>query len=167
MLARYREQAGGRHAFVVERWDAPCAVSADAERIEQVLTNLLENAVKYSAAGTAITLSLACDAAGACLSVRDEGIGLPAGAEETIFEPFTRAANAEERRVPGFGLGLSICRRIAAGHGGRLWAESAGIDRGARFTLWLPRVARDGASPGEREERDAADISPLPPLTRD
>ena len=79
VLARYREQAGGRRAFVVERWDAPCAVSADAERIEQVLTNLLENAVKYSAEGTAITLSLACDAEGVCLSVRDEGIGLPRG----------------------------------------------------------------------------------------
>jgi signal transduction histidine kinase len=167
VLARYREQAGGHHAFVIERWDAPCAVSVDAERIEQVLTNLLENAVKYSAAGTAITLSLACDAEGVCLSVRDEGIGLPTGAEEAIFEPFTRAANAEERRVPGFGLGLSICRRIAEGHGGRLWAESAGIDRGARFMLWLPRVARDGASPDEREQDDAADISPVHPLTRE
>lgn len=140
-LARYREQVGGRHAFVVERWDTPCAVSADAERIEQVLMNLLENAVKYSAEGTAISLTLVCDAAGVSLSVRDEGIGLPTGAEEAIFEPFTRAANAEERRVPGFGLGLSICRQIAARHGGRLWAESGGIDRGTRFTLWLPRIA--------------------------
>jgi signal transduction histidine kinase len=144
-LARYREQAGERHALVVERWDTPCVVFADAERIEQVLTNLLENADKYAAAGTTIALSLACDDEGATLLVQDEGIGLPAGAAETIFEPFARAANAEERRVPGFGLGLSICRRIVEGHGGRLWAESEGIDRGTRFTLWLPRVARDTA----------------------
>ena len=62
----------------------------------------------------------------------------PAGAAEAIFEPFGRAPNAAERHIPGMGLGLYICREIAELHGGRIWAESAGEDRGTTFAIWLP-----------------------------
>lgn len=140
VVAEYRERSDDRHTFAIERWDDPCEVMADAERIEQVVVNLLENAVKYSPDGGIIALSLVREDAGARLSVRDEGIGLPVGAQETIFEPFTRAANAEERGLPGVGIGLNICRTIVERHGGRLWAESAGTDRGTRFIVWLPRT---------------------------
>ena len=117
----------------------PCPLVADAHRLEQVLTNLLDNAAKYSPRGEPIDIELAGDEHGILLTVRDRGIGLPLGAEERIFEPFGRAANATERNIPGLGLGLYICRQIAERHGGRLWAESAGEDRGTSLRLWLPR----------------------------
>jgi signal transduction histidine kinase len=70
--------------------------------------------------------------------VRDYGIGLSAGAEDTLFEPFGRAPNAAARNLPGLGLGLYICRRIAELHGGRIAAESEGEGLGTTFRLWLP-----------------------------
>src|SRR5439155_23642548 len=117
----------------------PCQIVADAHRLEQGLTNLFDNAAKYSPRGAPIDVELTAEDGGALLVVRDRGIGLPAGAEEHIFEPFGRATNATERNIPGLGLGLYICRQIAERHGGRLWAESAGGDRGTSLRLWLPR----------------------------
>jgi signal transduction histidine kinase len=73
--------------------------------------------------------------------VRDEGIGLPPGAAEAIFAPFARAANAIAGGASGMGLGLYLCRGIIAGHGGRVWAESAGEGRGTTVSLWLPFAA--------------------------
>jgi signal transduction histidine kinase len=96
--------------------------------------------VKYSPEGQSIRVSLQQDGDGAVISVRDQGIGLPAGAADRIFEPFGRAENAVKRNLPGMGLGLYICRRIAELHGGRLWAESDGEDRGTILQLWLPRI---------------------------
>jgi len=121
----------------------PCLIAADADRLEQVVTNLLDNAVKYSPPDAPIELTLTGDEAGVLLVLRDRGIGLPAGTSERIFEPFGRAANATERNIPGLGLGLYICRQIAERHGGRLWAESAGEDRGTSLHLWLPRQAAE------------------------
>jgi signal transduction histidine kinase len=117
-------------------------VAADPDRLEQVLANLLENAAKYSPEGGAIEVTVAVEGGGLLLCVRDSGIGLPPGAAETIFTPFERAENATSRRIPGLGLGLSICRDIAVRHGGRLWAESAGEGQGTTMHLWLPASAR-------------------------
>jgi signal transduction histidine kinase len=72
--------------------------------------------------------------------VQDHGIGIPPGSEEEIFAPFKRGANALRRHIEGTGLGLCVCRAIAERHGGCLWAESDGEDRGATFSLWLPDV---------------------------
>ena len=135
-----RQQTRGDFpSFRVELACAPCQIVADAHRLDQVLTNLLDNAAKYSPQAEPIDVELTGDEGGILLSVRDRGIGLPAGAEGRIFEPFGRAANATERNIPGLGLGLYICRQIAERHGGRLWAESAGEDRGTTLRLWLPR----------------------------
>ena len=109
-------------------------------RLEQVLDNLLSNAVKYSPAGGEIDVSLLLTAGGTTLQVRDHGIGLSPGAQEQIFEPFGRAANATQQRVPGMGLGLHICRQIADALGGRMWAESAGEGQGMTTCMWLPLV---------------------------
>jgi signal transduction histidine kinase len=78
------------------------------------------------------------DPDGVRVSVADEGIGLPAGALESIFDPFGRAANATESGIPGLGLGLHIVRSFVERHGGRIWAESAGEGRGTTVSFWLP-----------------------------
>lgn len=116
-----------------------CVVEADANRIEQVITNLLENAAKYSPYGGSIDVELLSTGDGVSLVVRDYGIGFPSAAVERIFEPFGRAVNATERNIPGLGLGLYISRQIVERHGGRLWAESLGEGRGTTFGVWLPR----------------------------
>jgi signal transduction histidine kinase len=82
------------------------------------------------------------------VTVRDRGIGLPAGEAETIFEPFNRATNAARENLPGLGLGLSICRSLAERHGGRIWAESAGEGEGTLFSLWLPQEPPDDVDRG-------------------
>src|SRR5205823_174973 len=109
--------------LVLETSDPIAPVSADAGRIDQVLMNLLDNALKYSPGGGAILVSVHADGNGARTDVRDEGIGLPPGTTETVFTPFGRAANAVTESVPGMGLGLYICRNIMERHGGWIRAE--------------------------------------------
>jgi signal transduction histidine kinase len=125
-------------------------VSADPDRLEQVLDNLLNNAVKYSPQGGDVRVILGEDHAeqtghastgenrGVRLTVQDQGIGLPPGMEEIIFEPFGRASNATQNHLPGMGLGLYISRHIVEQHGGRIWVESPGEGQGTRFHVWLP-----------------------------
>jgi PAS domain S-box-containing protein len=135
------------HRLIVDVSDDAFAAVLDPDRIEQIVTNLLDNAVKYSPDGGDISVELRPDAGGVLLRVRDPGIGLPSTTLESIFEPFGRAPNAAERNIPGLGLGLYICRRIAEQHGGYLWAESAGEQRGTTMSLWLPPdVLADGES---------------------
>ncbi len=135
---RDRDQRGGSHRLSVEAADR-CWVVGDPARLEQVLSNLLDNAVKYSPDGDEVRLTLEPDGEGVLLRIRDEGIGLPPGAPATIFEPFDRAMNAERRHLPGLGLGLYICRNIVEQHGGRIWAESPGEGHGTTVAVWLPR----------------------------
>lgn len=133
----YAEGAAGPRRLTIEV-AAPARINADADRLEQVLTNLLENAIKYSPAEGVVAVALWPENEGVRLSVRDEGIGLPPGSAEAIFQPFGRAANAARRQAPGMGLGLYICRTIVERHGGRIWAESPGEGRGTTLHLWLP-----------------------------
>jgi signal transduction histidine kinase len=138
VVQRWTAQVDATHVFDLEVPVEPVLVNADAGRLEQIFENLLSNAVKYSPAGGMVEVQVTHDAEVAVVKVRDYGIGLPAGANETIFEPFGRASNAAARNVPGLGLGLYICRRIAELHGGRIVAESAGDGTGTTFTVSLP-----------------------------
>ncbi len=135
------------HRFRVEA-AGDTTLEVDSDRILQVVANLLDNAVKYSPQGGEVRVLLSRDGEGVRLRVRDSGIGLPAGEAGRIFQPFGRAANASESNIPGMGLGLYICRRIAEAHGGRMWADSGGEGRGTTISLWLP--ARVGGNGGER-----------------
>lgn len=138
LIERYETQFDDRHALTLVS-DAPAAVvSADPGRIEQVLSNLIENAAKYSPDGGPISITIASVDRGIQLSISDIGIGLPTEALESIFEPFSRAENAIRDNVPGLGLGLYICASIVRRHDGRIEAESAGEGRGTTFHLWLP-----------------------------
>ncbi|HEX5503638.1 MAG TPA: HAMP domain-containing sensor histidine kinase, partial [Thermomicrobiales bacterium] len=148
---RARDQDAGAHYFAPETPASLAPVLADAGRFDQVLVNLLDNAMKYSPRGGTIAVAARDADGGVEVTVRDEGIGLPDGGAEAIFRPFGRAANAVRRQLPGLGLGLYICRDIVERHGGRIWAASAGEGHGATFTLWLPRNAdarREGEADG-------------------
>ena len=146
VVGRYQEQLSGTGTLLLEIGGTPGYVSADPERIEQVLTNLLENAIKYSPNGAELRVRLQPKARGVLLEVQDHGIGLPPEAAERIFEPFSRAANAEHRQITGMGLGLYICRNIVEQHHGRIWARSAGEGRGTVMSVWLPEAAPTAAS---------------------
>jgi signal transduction histidine kinase len=137
---RYAETGDERHHVTTDVPTAPLVVAGDAGRLEQVVDNLLNNAVKYSPDGGEIGVSLRQDLDGIVLAVSDAGIGLTPGAQERIFEPFGRAANAQRQGLPGMGLGLHICRQIAEAHGGRMWAESRGEGQGMTVGMWLPRA---------------------------
>ena len=91
--------------------------------------------------------------------MRDQGIGLPPGAEESIFRPFGRAPNAAERQIQGLGLGLFICRQIVERHGGRIWAESPGAGQGTLMRAWLPCAESGVAEHGSAERTDAEDAA--------
>ncbi|MFN2225171.1 MAG: ATP-binding protein, partial [Anaerolineae bacterium] len=112
-------------------------VLADADQVEQVLVNLLDNAIKYSPQGSTIHLGVTAAADGmVCVSVQDEGIGIPAAELARIGERFYRADRARSRAQGGSGLGLAIARALVEAHGGRLWLESEeGRGTTARFTL--------------------------------
>jgi two-component system sensor histidine kinase KdpD len=110
-------------------------VQFDAALIERVLANLLENAGKYTPAGTLVKLSAATSQGKLFVSVEDDGPGLPRGREEALFEKFVRGQ--KESSTAGVGLGLSICRAIIAAHGGEIHADRD-RDSGARFTFTLP-----------------------------
>jgi len=97
-------------------------VLADAERVQQVVTNLVHNAIKFTPAGGQVTVSAAAQRGEVVISVRDTGVGIPAADLPRIFERFYKADRA--RRRGGTGLGLAIAKHIVQGHGGRLWAES-------------------------------------------
>ncbi|MET0517625.1 MAG: DUF4118 domain-containing protein [Burkholderiaceae bacterium] len=110
-------------------------VNLDAVLIERVLCNLLENAAKYTPAGSRISVTARAQDGELLLSVADNGPGLPPGREEALFEKFARGER--ESSTPGVGLGLAICRAIMQAHQGRIWAER-GADGGAVFMLALP-----------------------------
>jgi signal transduction histidine kinase len=109
------------------------------QRLRQVLTNLLNNAVKFSPPGSTVTLRSWETEDELFLQVSDQGIGIPPEDQEHIFDDFFRARNVGD--VTGAGLGLSITKKIVDAHQGRIWVESpyAGADSGTRFTVALPR----------------------------
>jgi len=110
-------------------------IPMDAVLIQQVLFNLLNNAIGHTASGTALELSASADGGGVTVEVADRGPGIPAGEERKIFDKFHRVT-AEGKRS-GMGLGLSLCEAIIRLHGGRIWAENR-PDGGAVFRFTLP-----------------------------
>ncbi|MBV9894983.1 MAG: PAS domain S-box protein [Chloroflexi bacterium] len=148
VVGRYQEglAAAASGHLLLDIVGAPVSVSADPERLEQVLTNLLDNAVKYSPDGPELRVRLQPKARGVLLEVSDRGIGLPPETAERIFDAFSRASNAEERQITGMGLGLYICRNIVEQHHGRIWARSEGEGAGTTMCVWLPEPHASAAS---------------------
>ncbi len=114
-------------------------VDGDSRRLMQVITNLLSNAAKYSPPNTTISLTVDPRADHVILKVEDQGIGIPPGELEAVFQGFYRATNLSDRQGGGVGLGLYISRDIARRHGGNLWAENRPAG-GTSMKLKLPLV---------------------------
>lgn len=154
-------QAGKRVGLVAERQvevsaasRGPYLVNADRGRIQQVLENLLGNAIKFSPADTPIEVELERGVDEVIVSVRDAGAGIPADELQRIFERHYRGTQHRDA-VPGKGIGLAISREIVVAHGGRIWAASAGPGTGSAFFVALPAVPMPVAA-----ARAAADRHP-------
>lgn len=137
VVERLRPQIG-THSLAIELPAELPPALANYTQIDQVLTNLIENAARYTPAGTAILVRAHAERARLAVEVRDHGPGIPEGMLTRIFEKFVRAVGPE-RHASGAGLGLAICKGIIKAHGGEIWAENA-PDGGARMIFTLPLV---------------------------
>jgi signal transduction histidine kinase len=117
--------------------------------LRMAVTNLLDNAVRYTPAGGRIAVTLGADAGGYRLAVSDTGRGLPADERERVFDRFYRG---RDTATPGSGLGLAIVREVARLHGGRAWIEDGPGGRGLTVSLWLP--GQDGWTPAQSPDAE-------------
>ena len=119
----------------------PVTIVGDADEVQAAVSNLIDNAVKYSGSDVRVTVETATvDGKYVALRVTDHGPGIEKTELKRIFKRFYRVPGAVATRVKGTGLGLYIVRSVAKRHGGRVWAESEGPGRGATFVLQLPIV---------------------------
>jgi signal transduction histidine kinase len=135
-----RQSLYPRHKIALRTEEPSLTGAWDAQRVEQILRDLLDNAARYSPAGGAITIRLASVEGMALLSIRDEGIGIAAEERDRVFDYLYRSPSAEERNLSGLGLGLYISSHLAERMGGRLTLRetSTGKAHGSEFQLLLP-----------------------------
>jgi PAS domain S-box-containing protein len=124
----------------------------DRGKVEQVLNNLISNALNYSAPGTTVTVRASRMDGSVVVSVQDQGPGIPAEELDHLFKPFSRTSVQSTAGEKSTGLGLAISRKIVDGHGGRIWAES-GVGRGSTFSFSLPGSDARPAAPGKARRR--------------
>jgi two-component system, OmpR family, sensor histidine kinase KdpD len=138
-------------------------VHGDGRALAEVLNALVDNAAKYSPAGSPIELSARADGEGVLIAVEDRGPGVPEALRERVFEKFFRFV-PEERSTgehpSGTGMGLSIARGIIEAHGGRVWIEAGAGGAGTRACVWLP------AAPSDAEQRATAPLDGTPRRAR-
>jgi signal transduction histidine kinase/CheY-like chemotaxis protein len=128
------------HALVIDLPDRPVFLNGDATRLAQILSNLLNNAAKYTNRGGRVTLSARVEDKNLIVSVADNGIGIAPDMLANVFEMFVQVDSTLERTNAGLGVGLSLARRLVELHRGTIEAHSAGIGRGSEFTVRLPIV---------------------------
>ncbi|HEY78084.1 MAG TPA: PAS domain S-box protein [Dehalococcoidia bacterium] len=125
------------HHFITDLPEKLPPVYADELRLERILYNLLENAVKYSPQGGDIKVSVQADKERLIIGVSDQGVGISASDQARLFEPFQRLEESRPDVTGGVGLGLMVCRRLVEAHGGQIWVESE-PGRGSTFFFTLP-----------------------------
>ena len=124
----------------------PIVVDVDAVRIEQVVSNLVDNAVKYTPDAGHISVAVKADEREAVIVVQDDGVGIPSERADSIFEPFVQLPESRHIQRGGMGLGLSIVRRLTELHGGTIDVTSCGPGYGSRFAVHLPLEQPMGSS---------------------
>ncbi|MBN2645096.1 MAG: PAS domain S-box protein [Desulfuromonadaceae bacterium] len=142
------EMASEKHQLVSQLPDQLPELSLDANRMQQVLKNILANAIKYSPAGGTIRVNARSTDQSVFIWVQDEGIGIPVKDQQKIFSRFYRVDDSDRRIPGGLGLGLALVDEIVKAHQGRVWVEST-LEKGSTFFIELPRHP-------EREPQDAA-----------
>ena len=131
------EDAEEKHQSV-ELMLEPVRILGDPIRIEQIVWNLASNAVKFTPDGGLIRVAISVEESLAKLVVEDTGVGIEAEHLDSVFEMFRQVQSATNRSKSGLGIGLALVKQLAERHGGRVEAQSDGLGKGARFTVWLP-----------------------------
>ena len=152
-------EARGHH-LQLDFPDRPLRLEADPTRLEQVISNLLNNAAKYTMPGGQIWLSVKSEGPEAVVRVRDTGIGVPPDVLGRVFEPFVQSDGSLARSEGGLGIGLTLVRSLVEMHGGTVEAHSPGLGQGSEFVVRLP-VRPSASAAAERYESD----EPASPLT--
>ncbi|RZJ85280.1 MAG: response regulator [Massilia sp.] len=142
-----------RHELTVEQWQQPLHVSGDRTRLVQVVSNILNNAAKYTPSGGTITLRVRCEDDEAVIAVADNGQGIEPQVLPYIFDLFTQAERTPDRSQGGLGIGLALVKNLVALHGGRVEAYSEGPNQGSEFVVRLPLLR---AAPGLQESEQEA-----------
>ncbi len=166
------QEVSSAHRIELLAPEGPVVAFFDPDRFEQVVQNLLLNAIKYSPDGGQVRVQVEELDDEVRIAVADDGIGITADALSNLFGRFYRSPEARDRRLPGLGLGLFVTRSLVEANGGRIWVESAGAGHGSTFIASLPRQSggrRSSSSPapaGETEGlatgQSAPKISPTP-----
>lgn len=156
-----------RHRLAVLLPPGVVSVMSDHKRVVQVLTNLLNNAAKYTPDGGNIVLELALDGQHLVLTVRDDGIGMGAELLPRVFDLFTQGERSADRSQGGLGVGLAVVRSLVELHGGQVGAASEGVGKGSVLTVRLPLLAGQAPAPAPIAQRPAAPPRPLRVLVVD
>ncbi|WP_322403074.1 hybrid sensor histidine kinase/response regulator [Massilia luteola] len=142
-----------RHALTLQLSGQPARVTGDRTRLVQVISNILNNAAKYTAPGGRIVLAVTVAAERVTVAVRDNGVGIAPEVLPYIFDLFTQAERTPDRSQGGLGIGLALVKSLVALHGGSVHAHSDGLGLGSEFSICLPCVAR---APAQMPDAGAA-----------
>jgi signal transduction histidine kinase/ActR/RegA family two-component response regulator len=146
-----------RHALTLQLSGQPAHVTGDRTRLVQVISNILNNAAKYTAPGGRIVLAVTVEADRATVAVRDNGVGIAPEVLPYIFDLFTQAERTPDRSQGGLGIGLALVKSLVALHGGSVHAHSDGLGQGSEFSISLPCVARAPAAAPDAGAAGAGD----------
>ena len=138
VFSSFQDEANSRNIILkLERGDSPYQIDADGVKLSIALSNLVKNAIQYTDSGGRVMVKLEEDSGYFKVTVKDEGIGIPARDLPRVFERFFQVETHLTRRYGGMGLGLAVAKAMIELHGGRIWAESE-VGKGSTFTFLLP-----------------------------
>jgi signal transduction histidine kinase len=149
------------HDLRVELADVPIWVEADFTRIDQIISNLLNNAAKYTASGGTITLSAKEENGMAIVAVKDTGVGIPSSMLSKIFDLFTQVNTSIDQSQGGLGIGLALVKHLVSLHGGLIKVESDGPGEGSTFTVSLPATVAPSSEQVDSQQTSTSSAAPL------